>query len=279
MEPHRRSVPPGSTISWQLAKIGIQLLSLVSCAIVLGLSASWTWEDGTGIGILTIPVTIVTAAWTAAELITVFARRRSAPGRGIHPGAHVGVQLVIFLLMILALFYSSTLWRSVQRSITPCNEWARDSDDPDFAYQNSTGVNSDGRYASIHAFYCPEDYREKVNNTSYQVAVQVLIAFCALLWALHFSLFIRACIETQRRNKEPTPVLMIYPQSMWPAPYGASHPYGDPYVFYTGFAYRSYYPISSLVAREKSGEMREHCSAPLFRASCGLLLHSSVMAV
>lgn len=46
--------------------------------------------------------------------------------------------------------------------------------------------------------------------------------------AIHFSLFIRACIETQRRNKEP-PAPMMYPQPMWPAPYGSSHPYGVPY--------------------------------------------------
>ncbi|XXG98273.1 cytosolic Fe-S cluster assembly factor nbp35 [Hypoxylon texense] len=228
MEPYRRSTPPGSPRSWQLAKIALQLLSLVSCAIVLALSASWTWEDGSGIGILTIPISIATAAWTVAELITVFARRRSAPGRGIHPGAHVGVQLIIFLLMILALFYSSMLWRSVRRSIGPCNDWARDPFDPDYVYLNSTGTNSDGRYISINGFYCPEDYREKVNNPAFQAAVQALIAFCALLWAIHFALFIRACIETQRRNREP-PAPMMYPQPMWPAPYGSSHPYGDPY--------------------------------------------------
>ncbi|KAI6091224.1 hypothetical protein F4821DRAFT_267501 [Hypoxylon rubiginosum] len=229
MEPYRRSASSVSVRSWQLAKVGLHLLSLVSCAVVLGLSVSWTWEDGSGIGILTIPISIATAAWTVAELLAVFVRRRSAPGRGIHPGAHVGAQLIIFLLMILALFYSGMLWRNVKRSIAPCNDWAREPGNPDLAYQNSTGVNTNGRYTSTSAFFCPEDYREKVNNAAYQAAVQALIAFSALLWAIHFTLFIRACIETQRRNKEP-PVLMVYHQQpMWPAPYGTNHPYGgDP---------------------------------------------------
>ncbi|KAI1759702.1 hypothetical protein GGR53DRAFT_129035 [Hypoxylon sp. FL1150] len=233
MEPYRRSSAPSISVrSWQRAKIGLQLLSLAGCGVVLGLSAAWTWEGGAGIGMLTIPIAVATAAWTAAELVALFARRRSAPGRGIHPGAHVGAQLVVFLLMILALFYSGMLWRSVQRSLAPCNDWPREPANPDFAYQTqtgstSTGVHASGRLVSPGGFYCPQEYRDKVNSAAYRAAVQALIAFCALLWAIHFSLFIRACIETQRRNKEP-PVLMYYrSQPMWPAPYGTNHPYGD----------------------------------------------------
>ncbi|KAI1396807.1 hypothetical protein F4819DRAFT_491139 [Hypoxylon fuscum] len=226
MEHRRPSVAPVSSRSWRVAKVALQLLSLGCCGIVLGLSVATTWEGGAGIGVLTVPIAGATAAWTLAELFTLCARRRSAPGRGIHPGAHVGVQLVLFLAQILALFYSCMLWRSVQRSVAPCNTWARDPDDPDWVSHNATAVDAAGdRYASVSSFWCPESYRDLVNNSGYRSAVQTLIAFCALLWAIHFSLFVRACVETQRRNSE-APVLVVYPQPMWPAPYGAGQAHG-----------------------------------------------------
>ncbi|KAI1102195.1 hypothetical protein F4804DRAFT_334504 [Jackrogersella minutella] len=225
MEPQRRSLPPPavSSRSWRRAKVVLQLTSVVCSGIVLGLSGARTWEGGAGIGILTVPIVAATAAWTLAELLVLFVRRRSAPGRGIHPGAHVGVQLVIFLALILALFYSCVLWRSVQRSTVPCNDWPRDPNDPDWALRNDAGIlteeGDDGRYHSITSYYCPESYRELVNDPSYRSAVQAIIAFCVILWAVHFSLFVRACVETQRRNTEGT-IVTVYPQQhAWPIEY------------------------------------------------------------
>ncbi|KAI1379504.1 hypothetical protein F4677DRAFT_334417 [Hypoxylon crocopeplum] len=223
---HRRSIPPVSSRSWLIAKVALQALSLACCAIVIGLSVATTWEDGSGVGILTIPIVVATAAWTIAELVTQCVRRRRAPGRGIHPGAHVGVQLVIFLAMIFLLFYSCMLWKSVQRSLVACNEWPRQSPDSDWVVQGNTPVGND-RDQYWTGFYCPESYREMINSPSYRSSVQAIIAFCALLWVIHFSLFVRACVETQRRNREE-PVVMMYPQPVWPAPYGADQPYGGP---------------------------------------------------
>ncbi|KAL7627743.1 hypothetical protein AAE478_001938 [Parahypoxylon ruwenzoriense] len=220
MEPYRRSGPAISR-SWIIAKIVLQLFSLIFCAIVLGLSATTIWEGGGGTGILTIPIASATAAWTMAELVALYLRRRSSMGRGIHPGAHVGVQLVIFLALILSLFYTCMLWRSVQRSMAPCNEWQRDPNDPDWAVQMAEEVGSSGeRWYSGTSFYCPESYREMINSPSYRSSVQAIIAFCALLWVVHFTLFVRACVETQRRNSE-RPAVIVYPQ-----PYGFGYPYG-----------------------------------------------------
>ncbi|KAI0097422.1 hypothetical protein F4776DRAFT_651138 [Hypoxylon sp. NC0597] len=215
MDPQRRSLPQISSRSWQIAKLTLQCASLVCCAIMLGLSVSTTWRGGAGVGILTVPVAIAVAVWTIAELVTLFFRRKNAPGRGIHPGAHVGVQLILFLALILALFYSVMLWRSVQRSIEPCNEWTRDPDNSNWATQDTT------------SYYCPESYRDMINDPSYRSSVQAVIAFCVLLWAIHFTLFVRACVETQRRNSE-TPAIMMYPQQPWPAQYQQSYPQSYP---------------------------------------------------
>ncbi|OTB06493.1 hypothetical protein M426DRAFT_20943 [Hypoxylon sp. CI-4A] len=218
-EPQRRSipVPPQSSRSWQMAKATLHCASVACCGVVLGLSAARTWEGSTGTGILTIPVTAAAAAWTIAELLALCIRRKSAPGRGIHPGAHVGVQLVLFLALILSIFYSAMLWRSVQHSLRKCNEWERDPRNPDWVIQNSTSVNSDGRHP-IRAFFCPEDYRQEINDPAYRSSVQAIIAFCAMLWFIHFTLFVRACVETRRLNSEPQ-VMWVYPRAAWPAPY------------------------------------------------------------
>ncbi|KAI1460278.1 hypothetical protein F4805DRAFT_454703 [Annulohypoxylon moriforme] len=224
MDPQRRSHPPASPVrgqSWWRAKILLQCASLACCTILLGLSGARTWEQGNGIGILTIPIAAVTAAWTLAELTVLFARRKSAPGRGIHPGAHVGAQLVIFLALILALFYSCVLWRSVQRSVEPCNEWERDPRDPDWAVRTDEDSWTDdgGRRITTSSFFCPESYKELINDPSYRSEVQTLIAFSVM--AIHFTLFVRACVETQRRNSGGS-VVMVYPQQLpaWPGPYG-----------------------------------------------------------
>ncbi|KAI0161046.1 hypothetical protein GGR52DRAFT_562674 [Hypoxylon sp. FL1284] len=134
--------------------------------------------------------------------------------------------------MVLALFYSAALWSSVRRGQQRCRDWERDPDDPDFVFRGADppplSIGADGILAGANLFYCPESYREKVNSPAYRAAVQALIGFCALLWIIHFTLFVRACVETHRRNREP-PILMVYQQPMWPAPYGTSHPYGNPY--------------------------------------------------
>ncbi|KAI1081587.1 hypothetical protein F5B20DRAFT_578916 [Whalleya microplaca] len=215
-----RSSRPPIRRSWQLAKIALQVFSLVCCAIVMGLSASATWQGGAGMGILIVPIAIGTSVWTLAELVTVCVRWRQ--GRGIHPGAHVAMQLIIFLALILALFYSCLLWKTVQRDIIIC-EREREENDDDWTIQTLV----EGEGFAWSSFYCPMDYYDLIHGSFYQAAIQAIIAFVTVLWVIHFSLFVRACVETQRRNRE-RPVTMVYAQPVWPAPYGAAYPPSSP---------------------------------------------------
>ncbi|KAI1807245.1 hypothetical protein F4811DRAFT_43224 [Daldinia bambusicola] len=173
METQRQVVQPLSSRKWQIAKIALQSASLAFCVIVIGISAGTTWGGGYGLGILTVPVAAAMAAWTIAELVTLLVRRRRekergspASGRGIHPGAHVGVQLVIFLAMIYVLFYACMLWISVQRSVVRCNEWERDPRNPDWVEIES----HDGGRIYTSSYHCPESLRVLVNDKSFQSA-------------------------------------------------------------------------------------------------------------
>ncbi|KAI1470329.1 uncharacterized protein F4812DRAFT_456335 [Daldinia caldariorum] len=234
METQRQVVQPVSSRKWQMAKIALQSASLAFCAAVIGISAGTFWGGNYWPGMLMVPVAAATAAWTIAEFVTLLVRRKrrggsaaAAAGRGIHPGAHVGVQLIIFLAMIYVLFYLCMLWVSVQRSVVRCNEWERDPRNPDWVVEGHD--DDDDLDVSRHSggyttsYYCPESRRVLVNSKSFQSAVQALIALCGLLWAIHFTLFVRACVETQRRNRL-RPAGVVYPQPAWPAPYGANYP-------------------------------------------------------
>ncbi|KAH9993658.1 hypothetical protein F4779DRAFT_229776 [Xylariaceae sp. FL0662B] len=220
----RRRAKPPIRRSWRQAKIGLQVLSLACSGVVIGLSARTTWQGGAGMGVLVIPIAIGTAAWTLAELVTVWARWRRSPGRGIHPAAHVAAQLVLFLALILALFYSCLLWKAVQRDIDMCDR-ERDEDDDD---DTILTTNDDGQGWSWTSFYCPADYYELVHDPFYKAAVQAVIVFLAILWVIHFSLFVRACVETRARAKIERPVTRRYSQPVWPAPYGATYPHRHP---------------------------------------------------
>ncbi|KAI1386641.1 uncharacterized protein F4822DRAFT_322691 [Hypoxylon trugodes] len=173
-----------SSRRWLIAKLVMQGLSLIFCIVVIGLSVATSWDGTLGVGMLLIPISAATAAWNIAEFVTLYFRRKSACGRGIHPGAHVGAQLVIFLVMILGVFFAVSLWRSVSRALIYCNEWPRNPRSPDFVTQNITMVSSyGGRTTSITSYYCPEDYRDHINAPSYPSTVRSLIAFTALLWS------------------------------------------------------------------------------------------------
>ncbi|TLS24378.1 hypothetical protein PpBr36_09041 [Pyricularia pennisetigena] len=119
-----------------------------------------------------VPTAILSFGWQVAEFITVAVRK----DRGIHPGAHVGMHLVIWLSYIVAAVYSGF---EVQR-LDHYNRYPYDG------YRSSRTAASDIQ-AGIKKIF------------SFQVAVLV---FVVLLVLAHFALFVRACIETHRRNKQ-----------------------------------------------------------------------------
>ncbi|KAI1880550.1 hypothetical protein JX265_000790 [Neoarthrinium moseri] len=109
-----------------------------------------------------LPTSLSCIIWNSAEFIVLCVRRDRS--KGIHPGAHVGVDLLIFGGAIV-----STM----------------------FMFINS---NSMRNYydASVAAYYWPTD----------RYLILVLGGVIALLLPIHFALFVRACAETDHRARD-----------------------------------------------------------------------------
>lgn len=84
----------------------------------------------------TVPVAGLSICWLVAELITVCVRRHR---KGIHPGAHVGMHLILWLGFLVCVIFNSftTYYNSVYGSY--------DYDDDDYYYGYSSYYNKAAR--------------------------------------------------------------------------------------------------------------------------------------
>ncbi|TDZ39263.1 hypothetical protein C8035_v006275 [Colletotrichum spinosum] len=122
-------------------------------------------------GPMSIKVAVVALIWDIAELVTICAR---GGRRGIHPGAQVGVHLVLWLAFAAA------------AGVESITIYFRDSYDSYTSYSGS-------RVAFVNKIIA-------MQNT--------VLALTSLLLIGHFIIFVRACMETSQRNKRP-PILMV----------------------------------------------------------------------
>ncbi|KAF6814319.1 hypothetical protein CMUS01_12659 [Colletotrichum musicola] len=188
------TVPVPYNRRWHIAKIVIRGFGIAFAIIVIGFStymASSLARGAFHVVLSGFPA-IASVIWDTSELITTCAR---GGRKGIHPGAHVALHLLFWLVFAVAVGIQSTLI------------YFRDADD-------------DGYYAN------PAD---------------VVTAFTALLFIGHFALFVRACMETNERNRRP-PVFMV--------PVNAPLPTSQ----ITGGSYRPYphpNPMSTPAQQEK----------------------------
>ncbi|KAK1579331.1 uncharacterized protein LY79DRAFT_564578 [Colletotrichum navitas] len=93
----------------EACKIVARLVSMLLCAVVLIISMAW-WArpelDQYGVWMwLGLPGALPPFMWDLGEFLSLCARR----GRGITPKAHIGVELVLFLLT-----YMAGVWLAVQ---------------------------------------------------------------------------------------------------------------------------------------------------------------------
>ncbi|KAJ2893825.1 hypothetical protein MKZ38_008207 [Zalerion maritima] len=132
-----------------------------------------------------MPPAILVFAWDMAEFVTLCARRKTV-GRGIHPGAHVGMDLIIWLVLTI-------IWGSLAAAISFLPEYYGSSDD------------------------------QYISMASLRRLAVTLIVLLILLFVIHFFLFVRACVETDQRNKakrHAREAIMVFPQ-----PGAQHHPY------------------------------------------------------
>ncbi|CAN8101991.1 unnamed protein product [Discula destructiva] len=188
-EPFRPSKP------FSVGKLTLACCNFVFALIVLGLSIGIITTgsfDLIGV-IIAAALAIVSLIWQIAEFITLAVRR--SIHRPIHPGAHVGVHLVLWVLaLIVALFCFFTLAYSLDYTV--------DSQCTSGYYSYEAG--SSYVYCDYYSF------ASEAQAHRYFSMFEALTAFCVLMLASHFVLFVLACVETDRRRKHGRKAKVVY---------------------------------------------------------------------
>ncbi|RYO97467.1 hypothetical protein DL763_002735 [Monosporascus cannonballus] len=164
-------VKPESQKRWDVIKVILRSftlacsLALVVCCVTAMRSYGAYWSATPALTFLgSVAPASISGLWALAEFITVCVRSRRSGLRltGIPPGAHVAVDLLLWLatIVFMALLLVSFL--------------------------SALGISR---------------YYDGLTSEQMGMALTALCLQFALT-ALHFTLFVRACIETERRNSE-----------------------------------------------------------------------------
>ncbi|KAM7202561.1 hypothetical protein V8F20_004350 [Naviculisporaceae sp. PSN 640] len=155
---------------WYLAKIILRLFCFVLGIVTMGIAININRQHGVRLAV-TLPPSICVMVWCFVEL-SVFVIRFNVR-RGIHPGFSVGGDLILWILCSLAVVCMVLLGRKLI---------------------DYTGVGwYDGYFLNWYS---------DVNTA--------LTVLYGLLTVLHFTLFVRACIETKQRNDSKEENLYVY---------------------------------------------------------------------
>ncbi|KAK8063574.1 hypothetical protein PG996_008226 [Apiospora saccharicola] len=183
-----QQTPPPISRPWHNAKIALHAISIVFCLILIGVSVALAVTPRfLSFQVVWIaPEAAAAIFWSVAELITICVRKGH---RGIHPGAHVGLHLIFWLAFLLG------------AGLT--------------AYTVAVYVDEASYYSSYR-------YSRYSSLSTYLRSLEAELAFLLLLMnktrigliktrftsIIHFTLFVRACIETARRNRSAQPVFV-----------------------------------------------------------------------
>ncbi|KAK7964085.1 negative acting factor protein [Apiospora saccharicola] len=169
-----QQTPPPVSRPWHNAKIALHAISIVFCLILIGISVALAVTPRfLSFQVVWIaPEAAAAIFWSVAELITICVRKGH---RGIHPGAHVGLHLIFWLAFLLG------------AGLT--------------AYTVAVYVDEASYYSSYR-------YSRYSSLSTYLRSLEAELAFLLLLIIIHFTLFVRACIETARRNRSAQPVFV-----------------------------------------------------------------------
>ncbi|EGR52936.1 uncharacterized protein TRIREDRAFT_119806 [Trichoderma reesei QM6a] len=192
---------PAESTKGAYTRLGFHGVVVVLGAIGLGVSlSSLGGDEGYGIGAAAAPGAAACLAWSLAELITRAVRKWKA---GIHPGAHVGICLILWLL-------TAIMGGSLSAFVA-----LNDVSDRD---EENCIVNTYDRYGNLHTYDECDDYYVHYPRGK---ALGGAVITC-MLFAIEFGLFVDACVRTHRRNTaKARPVMVIaQPQNWGPATQG-----------------------------------------------------------
>ncbi|KAJ3569272.1 hypothetical protein NPX13_g6136 [Xylaria arbuscula] len=155
----------GNQRRWDVIKVVLRSICLVLSIVDLAelIAYQLSSSDLGYWGSVAYPALATFAAWDIAEFVVILVRKSTA--RGIHPGAHVGVELILWLGGI---FTISIQAYKANWSLLVYRKW-------DLA---ATG------------------------STAWAYVVLTQFSFLSLIVFLRFVLFVRACVEVDRRKKD-----------------------------------------------------------------------------
>ncbi|KAJ4424088.1 hypothetical protein N0V82_001335 [Gnomoniopsis sp. IMI 355080] len=193
-EPFRPSKP------YSVGKLTLSTFNFVFAVIVLGLSIGILIIQLYDIVLLIISgvMALSSILWQLADYTTICVRRSIY--RAIHPGAHVAIHLILWVLALLvtisacfALSYELTAWTVDPQCANGALSYTTDS---------STG----------ERVYCDEYYTFSTDGQArlYMGMLEAVTVFSALMLVCHFALFVMACIETDRRRKWGKQTRVVY---------------------------------------------------------------------
>ncbi|KAI3391448.1 hypothetical protein diail_7337 [Diaporthe ilicicola] len=188
-EPFRTSKP------FAVAKFALGSFNLVFAIVALGLTLglvtdSYAFDSFIAV-IICLSLAVASIIWQFAEHITLAVRKE---WRSIHPGAHVGVRLVLWFLGILEVA-SLCISLSYELSSYTLDSDCAGSDSGSSGYDWNCDFYSFPSQAAANRYFR---------------MMEALAAFSVLLFISHFTLFVMACIETDRRRKHDKKTKVVY---------------------------------------------------------------------
>jgi len=184
-----------------ISKLALRVVQFVLAIATVGCAGSiistGLWSILTLIVIM--PQAIVSAVWSLAEGICLVVR---AGHRGIHPGANVALDLLLWLGLVagtVVLWLLGVATMIVGGVVDSGYDWNWDDSSSGYGYSASAVSASLGKVAGMG---------------------QALIGLGATLTILHFTTFVIACVETSKRNRAQNVVFVTAAQ--YP-PYGYDH--------------------------------------------------------
>jgi len=154
---------------WYIFKVILRVLSVLICLAVVGVAVSTVVDIKLKYGVViniayyASPPAIILLIWDAVEFIALCARK----GQGIHPGAHVAVELIMWIA---------------------CTSIAG------LAFVYAYGIDKE---AKAGEYYTVE---EEGLLKGIAMKTRVLSGLLCLVALVRFILFVRACVETHRRR-------------------------------------------------------------------------------
>ncbi|POR33501.1 Uncharacterized protein TPAR_06283 [Tolypocladium paradoxum] len=172
--------------AWRITKDVLHVLSVVLSIVGLGFGFSLLSYgprfDGAVGAIAGCPIFVIALVWSVAEEITRWVRNW---GHGIHPGAHVGVSLFLWLCCAVV--------GSLMSAFVGLSDFDCYYDSYDSSYYGSSSK-------------CATSYG---GSRGRFLAVVILLL---VLWLVHFIIFVGACIDTAKRNAANSKPIMVAAQ-------------------------------------------------------------------